>query len=285
MTNKKNKQLQQQTQIPCGNDKQEQQEQLQIPVGWQKGLFHEAFQHVGRLYCGLRVGRGHQGVELVLAVLLEDGKDLCEQRRLRGVGAEGVDLLMEDGADVEGECPGCGQGLRAAFEEEVLRLVEEALRDVHRAEVLVAFGAGGPVDCGSRSGGDDGVVGVGVGRSVHAEGEHDVGAKDADALDEFSGELGEVSVLELGVVVVEHLVVVDAEDVAGCCELGAAELAELFGGVGVAAIGAGLAVGEAEDVGLDTAGCGECECATEGEALIVGVGDDAEEAKAQAGNS
>jgi len=64
------------------------------------------------------------------------------------MGAEGVDLLVEDGTDVEGERPGCGQRLRTAFEEEVLRLVEEALGDVDRAAVFVAFGAGGPVDGG-----------------------------------------------------------------------------------------------------------------------------------------
>ena len=37
--------------------------------------------------------------------------------------------------------------------------------------------------------GGDGVVGVGVEAAVAAEGEDDVGAKDADALDEIGGEV------------------------------------------------------------------------------------------------
>ena len=44
-------------------------------------------------------------------------------------------------------------------------------------------------------------------------------------------------------------------------------------------MGAGLAVGEAEDAGFGVALGGEGERASEGEALVVGVGGNAEESK------
>jgi hypothetical protein len=120
------------------------------------------------------------------------------------------------------------------------------------------------------------VVGVGVHGAVEAEGEDDVRADRADAFDDVACELGEGLELELAVLVVEDLVLGDAEDVAGGGELLAAQFAELFGGGCGAAIGAGLAVGEAEDVGFYAACGGEREGSAEGKALVVGVGDDQE---------
>jgi hypothetical protein len=61
----------------------------------------------------------------------------------------------------------------------------------------------------------------------------------------------------------------NAEDIAGGGELGAAHAAELFGGGGVAAVGRGLAVGEADDVGLDAAVSGEGQDASKGKAFVV----------------
>ena len=133
------------------------------------------------------------------------------------------------------------------------------------------------------------MVGVGVEAAVLAEGDDNVGLEVADAGDEFGGHLREDGELELAVLVevgvVEELVVVDAEDVAGGGELGAAKLAEFFVGRGGAAVGAGGAFGEADDAGFYALPGGEGEGTAEGEAFVVGMGDDAEEAKAQAENS
>ena len=59
------------------------------------------------------------------------------------------------------------------------------------------------------------MVGVGIDGAVSAEGEDDVRAEEADALDEVAGEVGVAGELELAVGVVEDLVVVEAEDVGG----------------------------------------------------------------------
>jgi hypothetical protein len=103
-------------------------------------LFNEAFEHVRGLGGGLREGGRGQGVALLLAVLLEEGAGLLHERGLGGVGGEGALLLVEDGADVEGEGPGRGQRLEAVGEEEVGGDVVEALRGVERAERGVALG-------------------------------------------------------------------------------------------------------------------------------------------------
>ena len=121
------------------------------------------------------------------------------------------------------------------------------------------------------------MVGVGVECAVAAEGEDDVGAEGADAGNDVRGEGGERLLVELAVLVVEDFGMGDAEDFAGGGELSAAELAELFVGGGTAAIAAGGAGGEAEDGGFDAAIGGEGEGAPEGEAFVVGVGDDEEE--------
>ena len=68
----------------------------------------------------------------------------------------------------------------------------------------------------------------------------------------------------------------DVEDFAGGEELRAAHLAEVLVGGGTDAIGGGLAVGEADDGGLNASLGGEHESTAEGEALVVGVGGDAE---------
>ena len=220
---------------------------------------------------------GGEGVAFFVAVALEDGAGLLEEGGLRGVGGEGGELLLEDRVDVEGEGPGGGEGLGAVGDEEVGGEVEEALRLVGGAKEGEAFGGAGPMEGGGCSSGGDGVVGMGVEPAVAAEGEDDMGAEAANALNELSGDFGEWSEFELGVLVVEHFVVVNTEDVAGGGEFGAAELAELAIGGGGAAIGAGLAVGEAKDAGFDAAAGGEGKGAAEGEALIVGMGGDAEE--------
>jgi hypothetical protein len=252
-------------------------------------LFGDGFEHVGGWGGGLGDLAGYQEVALQLAVLLEEGADLGEERGLGGMGGEGFEFLVGDGADVEGEGPGGGEGAEAAGEEEVGGDVVEALRGVERAEGGEALGRAGPVEGGGGGGGDGGVVGVSVGAAVHAEGEDDVGADVADAGDKFGGHLGEVGELEFAVEVevgvVEELVVVDVEDGAGGGELGAAEMAEFGGGLGGAAIGAGGAFGEADDAGFDAALGGEGEGSAEGKAFVVGVGDDAEEAKGQVGLS
>ncbi len=99
----------------------------------------------------------------------------------------------------------------------------------------------------------------------------------ADALDQFGGGGGEVGEFELGVLVVEQLMVGDVHDLAGGGELFAAHAAEVGGGGGGAAVGGGLAVGEAEDCGLDACFGGEHEGSAEGETFIVGVRGNAEE--------
>lgn len=49
-------------------------------------------------------------------------------------------------------------------------------------------------------------------------------------------------------------------------------------------MGGGLAVGEAQDGGFDTPIRGEGECAAESEALVVRVGNNTEQTKAQTGS-
>jgi hypothetical protein len=90
---------------------------------------------------------------------------------------------------------------------------------------------------GGRGGsGDRGVIGVGVGSSVQAEGEDDVGPEGSDAADELCRECGEGLLFELAILVVEDFEVLYAEDAAGVGELFAAESPELFWRVGVAAV-------------------------------------------------
>ena len=96
--------------------------------------------------------------------------------------------------------------------------------------------------------------------------------------------VGEDFALELAVVVVEDLIVGDAEDLAGGFELGAAGLAELFAGGGVAAIRGRLTVSQAEDGDFDAARGVEREGSAEAEAFVVGVGADAEETKGHRGD-
>ncbi len=68
----------------------------------------------------------------------------------------------------------------------------------------------------------------------------------------------------------------DAEELAGGGEFGAAKLAELGGGGGGAVVGAGAAVGEADEAGFDAALRGLGESSTEGETFVVGMRCDAE---------
>jgi hypothetical protein len=243
----------------------------------ERSLLGDAIEEVGGLGGGLGDQGGGQGVVLGVAVLGEDeGAGALHERSLGGVGLHGLEPEGKDGAYVESVGPGGGDVAEAAFDEEVGGEVVEALRGVEVAEGGEAFGGSGPVEGGGGDGGGNGVVGVGVEGSVAAEGEDDLGAEGANALDEVAGEVGVAGELELAVVVVEDLVMADAEDVAGGGELEAAELAELEGRGGGAAVGAGAAVGEADDAGFDTALGGEGESTTEGKAFVVGMCGDAE---------
>ncbi len=213
---------------------------------------------------------------LGVAVLGEDERaGALHERGLGGVGLHGLHPLGEDRAYVEGVGPGCGDVAETTCDEEVGGEVVEALRGVEVAESGEAFGVAGPVEGRGGYGGGDGVVGVGVEAAVAAEGEDDVRAQGADALDEVAGEVREAGELELAVLVVEDLVFVNAEDVAGGGEFGAAKLAELGGGLSGAVIGAGAAVGDADEAGFNAALGGEGESATEGKTFVVGMRRDA----------
>jgi hypothetical protein len=195
------------------------------------------------------------------------------------VGLHGFEAEGEDRGYVEGVGPGGGDVAETAIDEEVGGEVVEALRGVELAEGGVALGGAGPVEgCGGYGGGD-GVVGVGVDGAVAAEGDDDVGAQGADALDEVAGEVGEAGELELAVLVVEDLVLVEAEEFAGGGEFGAAKLAELGGGGGGAVIGAGATVGEADEAGFDATLGGEGESSAEGKTFVVGMRCDAEKSE------
>ena len=193
------------------------------------------------------------------------------------MGAEGFELAVLDAADVEGDGPGGGERRGTSGKEEARSCVVEALGGVDGAEGGEALGRGGPVEGGGSEEGDHAVVGVGVAGAVAAEGEDDLGAVGADAFDEQGGGLGEVGELKLAVLIVQHLVMSDVEDIAGCGELFAAHAAQFGGGGGVASVGGGLAVGKTEDGGLDSPLGGEHERSAEAEALVVGMGGDAEE--------
>ena len=225
---------------------------------------------------GLGLGGGGQGVVLGVAVLGEDeGAGALHEGSLRGVGSHGLEAEGEDRGYVESVGPGCGDVAETTFDEEVGGEVVEALRGVEVAESGEALGGAGPVEGCSGYRGGDGVVGVGVDSAVAAEGDDDLRAQGADALDEVAGEVGEAGEFELAVLVVEYLVLVDAEEFAGGGELGAANLAKLGGGGGGAVIGAGAAVGEADEAGFDAAAGGQGESATEGKTLVVGMRRDA----------
>ena len=179
-------------------------------------LFDYAFEEVGGLGGGLRQGRGGEGVVLGVAVPGEDeGAGALHERRLGGVGLHGFEAKGEDGGYVERNGPGRGDVAKAAFDEEVGGEVEEALRRVELAEGGEALGGAGPVEGRGGYRGGDGVVCVGVEGAVAAEGEDDVRAEEADALDEVAGEVGEAGELELAVLVVEDFVLPDAEEFAG----------------------------------------------------------------------
>ncbi len=123
-------------------------------------------------------------------------------------------------------------------------------------------------------------------RAVRAEREHDIARrKQADALDDVSCKLREVAELELGILVVQQLVLLDAEHFAGGDELFAAHLAKLFAAGCCATVDGGLAVGEAESVDLNAALGGQRKCASEGKAFVVRVCEDAHQSKAQAVSS
>ncbi len=134
---------------------------------------------------------------------------------LGGVGPHGFEAEGEDGGYVEGVGPGGGDEGVAAVDEEVGGEVEEALRGVEGAEGGVALGMARPLEGSGGDRGGDGVVGVGIDGAVAAEGDEDVRAEGADALDEVAGEVGEAGEFELAVLVVEDFVVVNAEEFGG----------------------------------------------------------------------
>ena len=239
-------------------------------------LLRNAFEKVGGLVCRLRLGCGGKGVVFLLAVLAEDGFGLDHQRRLRGVGGEGALLPVEDTAHVERDGPGCGRSHVATRQEEVGGDVEQALRRKEFAEAGVASGVRRPVEGCGGEGRDHGVVRVRIQRAVAAEGKDDVGLEAADAFNEERSGFGEVCVFELAVFVGEDFVVLDAEDLAGGGELGAAKLAEFFVGFCVAAVAACGAGGKADGGDFDTGVGGKGERSTKGEAFIIRMGEDAE---------
>jgi len=175
---------------------------------------------------GLGRWRGGEQVVLGVAVFGEDQRaGALHEGGLGGVRLHGFEAEGEDRGYVEGVGPGGGDVAMAAFDEEVGGEVVEALRGVEVAEGGDALGVAGPVEgCGGYAGGD-GVVGVRVDGAVSAEGEDDVRAEEADALDEVAGEVGEAGEFELAVLIVEDFVMVDAEEFAGSGEFGAAKLA------------------------------------------------------------
>jgi hypothetical protein len=229
---------------------------------------------------GLGERGGGEGVVLGVAVLGEDeGAGALHEGCLGGVGLHRLEPDREDGGYVESDGPGRGDVAETAFDEEVGGEVVEALRGVELAESGEALGRAGPVEGRGGYRGGDGVVGVGVDGAVAAEGDDDVGAEDADALDEVAGEVGEAGELELAVLVIEDFVVADAEEFAGGGEFGAAKLAKLGCGLSGAVIGAGAAVGDADEAGFDAALGGLGESAAKGKALIVGMRSDAEKSE------
>jgi len=127
-----------------------------------------------------------------------------------------------------------------------------------------------------REAGDHGVVGVRVYCAIAPEGEHDVGFPSADTLDQHGRSGGEIGKLELPILVVENLAMVDVEDFARGDELVAPELAKVFVRFGSDPVGGGLAVGKADDRGLDARLMGEHQSAAKAEAFVVGVGGNAE---------
>ena len=225
---------------------------------------------------GLGDWGGGEGVVLGVAVLGEDeGAGALHEGGLGGVGLHGFEPEGKDGGYVEGVGPGCGDVAVTAFDEKVGGEVVEALRGVELAEGGEAFWGAGPVEGSGGYRGGDGVVGMGVEAAVAAEGEDDVGAEDADALDEVAGEVGEAGELELAVLVVEDFVLADAEEFAGGGELSAAKLAKLGGGGRRAVVRAGAAVGDADEAGFDAALGGQGERAAESKTFVVGVCRDA----------
>ena len=97
---------------------------------------------------------------------------------------------------------GSGEGL-ARGRRSGAGVVEKALWDVNGAEHGEAFWPGHRVERCRGEGGDHGVVGVGVHGAVAAEGEDYVVLLAANALDQHGSGGGEVSELELSVLVVE----------------------------------------------------------------------------------
>jgi len=120
------------------------------------------------------------------------------------------------------------------------------------------------------------VVCVGVLATIAAECEDDLRAIGSDSFDEQGGGLRESGEFELSVLVVEHFVVGDVEDLARSGKLCSAHAAQLCGSGGGATISGGLTVGKAEDGGFDAAFGGQHECSAKAEALVIGMGGNAE---------
>ncbi len=146
-------------------------------------LLCDAFEEVGGLLGGLGGGVGDEDVALFVAVFFEDRFGLLHERSLRCVGGEGLLLAVEDGTDVECDGPRRREWSVAIGEEVAGGDVVETLRLEEWAEFGVALGGAGPVEGRGGSGGNYGVVGVGVECAVAAEGDDDVGADGADAFD------------------------------------------------------------------------------------------------------
>jgi len=57
---------------------------------------------------GLSLGCGRERVVFCAGALLEEGLEALHERKLRGVGTEGLELAVLDSADVQGDGPGRG---------------------------------------------------------------------------------------------------------------------------------------------------------------------------------
>lgn len=237
-----------------------------------KNGLSQSFEKICGLLCCLRARCRRKSVELLVSTLLVEGLEALHQGKLRGARAEGLELTVLYTAGVERDCPGGRQWRRTAWKEEAAGVVEEALGRVDWAERREALGQRCPLEGGGRQEGDHGVICMGVGRPVAPERKDDVWPIAADAFDQKGSGLGKVDELHLSVVVIEHLGMRDAENLAGSGKLPATHEPQLGRRGCCAAVGGSLAIGEANNRGFDACFGSEHKRSAESEALIIGVG-------------
>ncbi len=131
--------------------------------------------------------------------------------------------------------------------------------------------ASGPVKGRGGGQGGDGVVAVEVYAAFAAKGEHYLRAPLADALDQHRDQLGGVVSGKLAVGEMEDFAASDPEDLSGGGKLGAPQLGQFIAARRIAAVGGRLALGEADDRGLDAGRMGHEQRSAKCAALVVGV--------------